>query len=358
MSKVIEKSMIVEILKSVQEKGIDLSNPEAINEFTNELQAKPTKGTHNYNVPEDNKRCMARVWGSGSGLDRCKKGRKDNTEFCTMHLKEWNQGHEPCSHDANGQKFGLFCGRIDEPIPYKNGKGEITIRWESEEMKSLIASELSKGIKSAPNTKEGHKENGTKHIPLIKRIRKPKAVGEQASAEEPKTKVSKKGKSKKDANAPKRATNAFMFFTNEKREEVKAKLLADFLAINPEADEKSQKAAITVGKVAQAIGLLWKEISDEGKTAYKTLETADKARYELEMTAYKSSKAIVSIVNELPAEEKEEEKEVEEPESAEEGLECDEIEIDGETYLVDGEQNVYDIDCNPLGKLVEGKIVA
>jgi len=369
MSAQLSAQQLAQILKSAQEKGLDLSNAEAIQAFASELTAKPVKAPRaKKEVTDPSTLCIARVWGSGSGLDRCQKTHKDNEEFCAAHLKQWKQGQQPCCHDENGQKFGLFCGRIDQPIPYKNSLGQIVIRWTSEEMKSLIAIDEKSGIKSAPFTKEGHKENGTKHIPVIKRIRKPKAASEQAPVP---AKASKgKGKSKKDPNAPKKATNAYMFFTNEKRAEVKAKLLADFLALNPDADQKAQTAATAVGKVAQAIGALWKDMADEAKAPFKQLEEADKVRFDIEMTAYKAQKALglgsiqevfkatqQEYEEELEQEDAEDEEE-EEPKQQEEGLECEEVEIDGETYLVDAQQNVYDTDCNPLGKLVDGKIVA
>eukprot|EP01051_Picozoa_sp_SAG22_P023349 SAG22_NODE_5987_length_920_cov_2.576127_2_plen_159_part_00 len=81
-------------------------------------------------------RCMARVWGSGSGNDQCKCARGEDTDYCSRHAKQAAICEEPCHLDENGKKKGLFCGRIDQfhgntdLAPFMVG-GEIRIEWNS-----------------------------------------------------------------------------------------------------------------------------------------------------------------------------------------------------------------------------------
>ncbi|KAI8969286.1 high mobility group box domain-containing protein, partial [Mycotypha africana] len=73
----------------------------------------------------------------------------------------------------------------------------------------------------------------------------------------------KKKRSKKDPNAPKRGLSAYMFFSQEKRAEVKAD--------NPDA---------SFGQIGKLLGEKWKSMSDEDKKPYVAKAEADKKRYE------------------------------------------------------------------------------
>ncbi|KAI8982413.1 high mobility group box domain-containing protein [Mycotypha africana] len=75
----------------------------------------------------------------------------------------------------------------------------------------------------------------------------------------------KKRRAKKDPNAPKRGLSAYMFFSQEKRAEVKAE--------NPEA---------SFGQIGKILGEKWKAMSDEEKKPYNDKAEADKKRYEAE----------------------------------------------------------------------------
>ena len=80
----------------------------------------------------------------------------------------------------------------------------------------------------------------------------------------------KKKKKKKDPNAPKKGLSAFMFYSQERRPDVKAK--------NPN---------IAFGEVAKKIGAEWKKLTDSKKAKYLKLAKKDKARYLKEMANYK-----------------------------------------------------------------------
>jgi high mobility group protein B1 len=81
----------------------------------------------------------------------------------------------------------------------------------------------------------------------------------------------KRRKAKKDPNAPKRSLSAFFWFCNDERARVKAS--------NPEYG---------IGDVAKVLGKMWSEASQDTKRKYEAMAERDKARYDREMTAYKS----------------------------------------------------------------------
>jgi len=82
----------------------------------------------------------------------------------------------------------------------------------------------------------------------------------------------KRKRAKKDPNAPKRALSAFFFFSQVKRPEVQA-----------------GHTEWKVGQVAQELGRMWKLLTEEEKKVYEKMAIDDKARYEVEMTDYKST---------------------------------------------------------------------
>jgi len=82
-----------------------------------------------------------------------------------------------------------------------------------------------------------------------------------------------RGKAKKDPKAPKRALSAYMFFSQDWRERVKAE--------NPEAG---------FGEIGKLLGARWKELSDEEKKPYIEQAARDKSRAEQEKKDYDNKK--------------------------------------------------------------------
>jgi len=102
-----------------------------------------------------------------------------------------------------------------------------------------------------------------------KKPRKRKAPVEKASKKEKKGTGAKKGrKGKKKSTGPKRAKSPFIYFTNEKRPDVKR--------TNPE---------MTFGEVAKTLGKLWGELGAGQKKKYEDMAAKDKKRYEKEKAA-------------------------------------------------------------------------
>lgn len=80
----------------------------------------------------------------------------------------------------------------------------------------------------------------------------------------------KQVRKKRDPKAPKKASSAYIFFSNAKRAEVKA--------ANPELKG--------IGDIANRLGEMWKTLNDAEKEPYNNMALADKERYKQEMASY------------------------------------------------------------------------
>jgi hypothetical protein len=80
----------------------------------------------------------------------------------------------------------------------------------------------------------------------------------------------KKEKKVKDPNAPKKNMGAYMWFSKDKRGELKE--------AHPEWG---------VADIGRECGALWKKLTDKEKKKYEDQAAKDKERYEKEMKAYK-----------------------------------------------------------------------
>jgi tRNA U34 5-carboxymethylaminomethyl modifying enzyme MnmG/GidA len=80
-----------------------------------------------------------------------------------------------------------------------------------------------------------------------------------------------KKKAKKDPNAPKGAKGAYMYFSQEYREQLKQD--------NPD---------MTFGEIGKALGEKWKVISADEKAKFEEMAKKDKERFKREMTDFKA----------------------------------------------------------------------
>uniref|UniRef100_A0A7S0WQ82 FACT complex subunit SSRP1 n=1 Tax=Chlamydomonas leiostraca TaxID=1034604 RepID=A0A7S0WQ82_9CHLO len=100
-----------------------------------------------------------------------------------------------------------------------------------------------------------------------KKPKKDKAGGDDGEEGGPK----KRGRKKKDPNAPKGAISAFMYFSNALRDKV-----------------KEENPGIKFGEVGKLMGERWKAATAEDKAPYEAMAREDKARYAKAMAAYKA----------------------------------------------------------------------
>ena len=82
----------------------------------------------------------------------------------------------------------------------------------------------------------------------------------------------KKIKKKKDSNAPKRASTAWIFYTSETR-----------IKLREENPDKKMTELTTI------MSEMWRNLSDEDKEPYRILEGNDRKRYKLEKEEYDSN---------------------------------------------------------------------
>ncbi|KIZ03607.1 Non-histone chromosomal protein 6 [Monoraphidium neglectum] len=123
---------------------------------------------------------------------------------------------------------------------------------------------MAKAEKKEAKPKAEKKEKPEKKV-VEKKAAKPKA--------EKKEKPAKKEKKEKDPNAPKRALGSYMFFSADKRGEIKEK--------NP---------SYGVADIAKELGAAWKALGEKEKSKYEELAKKDKERYEKEKAKYDAGK--------------------------------------------------------------------
>jgi len=100
----------------------------------------------------------------------------------------------------------------------------------------------------------------------------------QSSKKKKSSKKNKKGKppkkkAKTDPNAPKKATNAYVYFTKDNREKF-----------------KKEKADMKPADVTKELALKWKNLTDAERAPYLKSATEDKVRYEKELKEYEKGR--------------------------------------------------------------------
>ena len=188
-------------------------------------------------------RCCARVWGTGSGEDRCTRARQEGSDYCKSHSKkvaECGGSTQACQLDSSGKRKGLFMGDIREPVTGQLG-GLWVITWNNPDMKAKMAAEKKAG------TFQYHPwaPNSGKNV-IDRRGKAPKVA-------------------KKVAEKKPRAKNPYMFFLSEQRKAIKAEL------------EAESGGKVTAAAVTKEAGARWKKLGEEERVPYKALSEQEKA---------------------------------------------------------------------------------
>jgi len=129
-------------------------------------------------------------------------------------------------------------------------------------------------------------QNGpNRAIPITETTSNPK----KANAAPPQGKAKKikepnvpqpEAKKAKDPNAPKRSKSAYIFFTDNERENVRR--------VNPE---------MKMTDISKKLGEMWKGLSDQDKKKYEDMAAQDKQRYETEKAQYLDSGGSISTTS-------------------------------------------------------------
>jgi len=118
---------------------------------------------------------------------------------------------------------------------------------------------------------EENRKDKIRYEKEMKNYKKPdsSSSSDDSSEEKPRKRKPAKKRPKKDPNAPKRAVNAYMFFTKDKRDQVRAKY--------PD---------LTMVEVSKKLGAMWKLLEDPEKEIYQKMAQDDKLRWERETKLY------------------------------------------------------------------------
>ncbi len=83
-------------------------------------------------------------------------------------------------------------------------------------------------------------------------------------------------KQHKDPNKPKRAKSSYLFFCDEKRQDIIKKFKKGL----------SKGENIKIADVSKKLGEMWKKLDSKSRSPYEKLSQADKERYSKEMENY------------------------------------------------------------------------
>lgn len=209
--------------------------------------------------------------------------------------------------------FVIFCGDHRDKVRKENPdiKVQDVQRKLAELWNKVTDSEKKKYEAKAAEAKEKY----TKAVAEYKKS--PQYASFVADSASAKKDAGGKKRAKKDKNAPKKATTAFMAYSKANREAVKK--------ANPTA---------TFGELGKILGAKWHELSDSEKQKYEKEAEKDKARYAAEMKDYNDgakaatgAKKVEATKAKAPAKKK-----VEESESEGESYSESESESEDEQY--------------------------
>ena len=165
---VVEQESKVDALHELNEEsnddGFQTASEDDEAPHTPKPKRKPRK------IPPPECRCMARIWGTGSGRDQCKYAKKEG-DLCSKHAKKAAICSQPCTH-INGKSIGLWMGRIDqfqvgEPgvPPYKDVEGKPVISWTGDPEMKKKHTAANKRWKARKSARDAHQPQSPSFIP-------------------------------------------------------------------------------------------------------------------------------------------------------------------------------------------------
>lgn len=253
----VQKNLLLEQLKSVASKLSENSNVDidaamklAMKHVTDTtVEKKKTKHTRKQKEVANCDRCMARIWGVNGEGSQCKKSRQGDTEYCTMHGKQAAESVVPLQFDANGKKTGLHLGRFDEPKPWRAESGEVCYVEFAPEG-AIDALRKAGEFKWHPFVKQGRDGSKTKKAP------------KKTTKKAPKEKKSKKTKQSK------RSKNAYMFYLDDVRADVRE-------LMEQENAQDGGKYGVSAASVAKKVGEMWNDIKNTAEAEVYKQKAAD-----------------------------------------------------------------------------------
>ena len=244
-------------------------------------------------LPAPECRCMARVYGTGH--EQCKSRRnKDHGDYCKTHGKMAVETEQPLQFkevtDEEASKMttaqlqlGLFCGRIDQPLPTHNAEGERCVFWKGEDT-AMIPNWDNPPTFLGEETGGWHafSAEGKKAISLNKRWR---AKLEKEGTKE--LEANDRAEKKADKTASKEAKKLLLAASKKK---IPKKVNSYFYWLNNSgvrgsitsaiAEQPGRLTVVKSAEVTKLAGLMWKAMeptmkstwTERAKTSVKPLE--------------------------------------------------------------------------------------
>jgi structure-specific recognition protein 1 len=197
-------------------------------------------------------------------------GAKGGTDEEESDDSDFEGGSASSSEDEDEDEDGSGSGG-------DGSEGAEMVSEEGVSLKPKKGKKQQKKRKAAGSDAEGSEEEGgsdeeggAKAAAAKKKTKKRSGGGGEDGDEPAASPAGKKKRAKKDPNAPKKALSAFMYFSNAKREEVKA--------ANP---------GIAFGDVGKALGERWRALGADERREFDEAADRDKERYARAMQAWK-----------------------------------------------------------------------
>ena len=232
-------------------------------------------------LPAPDCRCMARVYGTGH--EQCKSRRhKDHGEYCATHGKMAAETEQPLQFkDATAEEaskmttaqlqLGLFCGRIDQPLPTHNAEGERCVFWKGEDIAEIpnwdnpatflgeetggwhaFSAEGKKAIALNKRWRAKLEKDGAKELQAAERAEK---KADKTAAKEAKKLLLAASKK----NVPKKVNSYFYWLNNSGvRDSITSAI----------AEQPGRLTVVKSAEVTKLAGLMWKAMEPTMKSTW------------------------------------------------------------------------------------------
>ena len=262
------------------------------------------------------KRCDARVWANGAG-SQCGHKKKDGCgDFCKKHHKQSliNDGEMFQFHPTTGKHVGLFWGRYadkneDGSIPFTvvNSDGvEVGVcQWKNALNKSAVVAARKLGL-------QFHRFSGES----IKRTTRTTVVGSELK--------------------PKRTKNAFMYYLENSRAEIRTTL-------------ESELEDVRVTHIAKRAGSNWKEMDVVARAPFALMANDAKTAATLALPILLDADQSILYTNESPQLDIVKHIEISQDIDDDQGLDVEYHTLsNGTTVLLDSDDNIYHLESHEL----------
>ncbi|GAV03684.1 hypothetical protein RvY_14074 [Ramazzottius varieornatus] len=205
-----------------------------------------------------------------NGKDLKVKNRGDKEEVSgRQKMEEFVDSDEDTEHDA-------YLQRVKNEANSRDDEDEEDEDFKPEGEESDVAEEFDSEASETDEEEEGADPDSPKKDKEKKKKKKKKSkdyADEVGAESRKKSHKSKEGKKEKDPDMPKRPLSAYMYWLNDRREQI-----------------KKDNPGISVTDIAKKGGELWKTLTDKDKKKYDDMATEAKKDYDSKMKVYEQKR--------------------------------------------------------------------